>query len=209
MCRCTPRCVGTEPVLGGELGNVGLAPAAWIAFARSRISSDCRSSLSFCCSSSWTVCHCWSAITWRFSSARFWLIIANVRGRWPPVTRSSSGGRTDNPRSRRPRRRRTAAARQARTRAVGTRRPDDRGLARPGPGAGRRSARGAESSDLEAGDLAKLLGGRAGALHPLRFTLTDPAGGLVGGYTVRSWLTGQVGSRPQRGGTQSVRAEDS
>jgi hypothetical protein len=40
------------------------------------------------------------------------------------------------------------------------------------------------SSDLEAGALAKLFGGRQGALHPLRFTLTDPAGGLVGGYTV-------------------------
>ena len=34
--------------------------------------------LSFCCSSSWTVCHCWSAITWRFSSARFWLIMTKV-----------------------------------------------------------------------------------------------------------------------------------
>jgi hypothetical protein len=28
--------------------------------------------------SSWTVCHWWSARTWRFSSARFWLIITKV-----------------------------------------------------------------------------------------------------------------------------------
>jgi hypothetical protein len=40
------------------------------------------------------------------------------------------------------------------------------------------------SAEMEAGDLAKRLGGPAGALHPLRFTLTDPAGDLVGGYTV-------------------------
>ena len=38
--------------------------------------------------------------------------------------------------------------------------------------------------DIEAGDFAKRLGGPAGALHPLRVTLTDPAGGLVGGYTI-------------------------
>jgi hypothetical protein len=28
------------------------------------------------------------------------------------------------------------------------------------------------------------LGGSEGALHPLRFVLTDPTGGLIGGYTV-------------------------
>ena len=32
----------------------------------------------FCESSSCTVFHCASAITWRFASARFWLIITNV-----------------------------------------------------------------------------------------------------------------------------------
>jgi hypothetical protein len=36
------------------------------------------SSSSFGCSSCWTVCHWRSASTWRFSSARFWLIIAKV-----------------------------------------------------------------------------------------------------------------------------------
>ena len=51
---------------------------AWICRVRSRISLDCDRSCSFWCSSSCTVCHCWSAITWRFSSARFWLIITKV-----------------------------------------------------------------------------------------------------------------------------------
>jgi hypothetical protein len=40
------------------------------------------------------------------------------------------------------------------------------------------------NGEMEAAELAKRLGGPAGALHALRFTLTDPAGGLVGGYTV-------------------------
>jgi hypothetical protein len=39
---------------------------------------DNASSSSFCCSSSWTVCHWWSARTWRFSLARFWLIMTKV-----------------------------------------------------------------------------------------------------------------------------------
>src|SRR4051794_7284296 len=34
--------------------------------------------LRFCLSSSCTVIHCWLAITCRFASARFWLIITNV-----------------------------------------------------------------------------------------------------------------------------------
>ncbi len=33
---------------------------------------------SFWRSSACTICHSWSARTWRFSSARFWLIITNV-----------------------------------------------------------------------------------------------------------------------------------
>ena len=45
------------------LAGVVVALAAWISLVRSRISLDRRSSLSFCCSSSWTVRHCWSAIT--------------------------------------------------------------------------------------------------------------------------------------------------
>jgi len=40
------------------------------------------------------------------------------------------------------------------------------------------------SGDASARELAERLGGREGALHPLRFVLTDPTGGLVGGYTV-------------------------
>jgi hypothetical protein len=40
------------------------------------------------------------------------------------------------------------------------------------------------SSDASARELAERLGGREDALHPLRFVLTDPTGGLVGGYTV-------------------------
>ena len=40
------------------------------------------------------------------------------------------------------------------------------------------------SADVSAQDLAERLGGREGSLHPLRFVLTDPTGGLVGGYTV-------------------------
>jgi hypothetical protein len=40
------------------------------------------------------------------------------------------------------------------------------------------------SLDASARELAERLGGREDALHPLRFVLTDPTGGLVGGYTV-------------------------
>ena len=50
----------------------------WIAFVSLRISFERLSSSSFCRSSSLTVCHCWSAITWRLASARFWLIITKV-----------------------------------------------------------------------------------------------------------------------------------
>jgi hypothetical protein len=39
------------------------------------------------------------------------------------------------------------------------------------------------STDASARELAERMGGPDGALHPLRFVLTDPAGGLVGGYT--------------------------
>ena len=38
--------------------------------------------------------------------------------------------------------------------------------------------------DAQAAELAERLGGGEGTLHPLRFTLTDPTGGLVGGYTL-------------------------
>ena len=48
------------------------------AFVSSRICLESASSCSFWPSSSCTVCHCWFASTWRFSSARFWLIITNV-----------------------------------------------------------------------------------------------------------------------------------
>ncbi|WP_433717177.1 hypothetical protein ACQP2U_42890 (plasmid) [Nocardia sp. CA-084685] len=40
------------------------------------------------------------------------------------------------------------------------------------------------SLDVSARELAERLGGREDALHALRFVLTDPTGGLVGGYTV-------------------------
>jgi len=36
------------------------------------------SSCSFWPSSCWTIRHWWSARTWRFSSARFWLIMTKV-----------------------------------------------------------------------------------------------------------------------------------
>jgi hypothetical protein len=49
-----------------------------MALVSSRIWADKDSSSSFCCYSSWTVCHWWSARTWRFSSARFWLIMTKV-----------------------------------------------------------------------------------------------------------------------------------
>lgn len=40
------------------------------------------------------------------------------------------------------------------------------------------------SADAPAAELAERLGGGDGVLHPLRLTLSDPAGELVGGYTV-------------------------
>jgi hypothetical protein len=40
------------------------------------------------------------------------------------------------------------------------------------------------SGEVSAGELGERLGGGEGALHPIRFVLMDPAGGLVGGYTV-------------------------
>ena len=41
-----------------------------------------------------------------------------------------------------------------------------------------------DANSLEAGALAERMGGKAGSQHMLRFTLSDPEGGLVGGYTV-------------------------
>lgn len=38
--------------------------------------------------------------------------------------------------------------------------------------------------EYTAADLSRAFGGPRGALHPLRFTLTDPEGHLVGGYTI-------------------------
>ena len=52
--------------------------AACTAFVSSRIWFEMSSSWRFCWSSSCTVFHCWLAITWRFASARSWLIITNV-----------------------------------------------------------------------------------------------------------------------------------
>lgn len=40
------------------------------------------------------------------------------------------------------------------------------------------------SEQFRAGQLANRMGGRSGAVHALRFVLTDPDGGFVGGYTV-------------------------
>ena len=51
---------------------------AWMALVRSRICFESSSSSRFCLSSSCTVIHCWLAITCRFASARFWLIITKV-----------------------------------------------------------------------------------------------------------------------------------
>jgi len=45
-------------------------------------------------------------------------------------------------------------------------------------------ARVLDLGDLSAGGVAARLGGRKGAQHALRFTLLDPEGELVGGYTV-------------------------
>jgi hypothetical protein len=61
----------------GPVGDRALF-MAWMALVSSRIWLDSWSSCWFCCSSSWTVCRWWSASTWRFSSARFWLIITKV-----------------------------------------------------------------------------------------------------------------------------------
>jgi len=70
-----------------------LATKRWISFVSSRICSDRFSSVSFCRSSSWTVCHCWSASTCRLSSAR------------RPHRRASSPGRKNRyQESQRPRR---------------------------------------------------------------------------------------------------------
>src|SRR6266702_589235 len=72
-----PGCCAGAVVLAGPVA-VRAEAMAWMAWVSSRIWLEMCSSSSFCCSSSWTVCHWWSARTWRFSSARFWLIITKV-----------------------------------------------------------------------------------------------------------------------------------
>src|SRR6266496_1471339 len=66
---------GPEPWVGAALVPAGpagdcAAVIAWMALVSSKIWLDRWSSSSFWCSSSRTVCHWWSASTWRFSSAR-------------------------------------------------------------------------------------------------------------------------------------------
>ena len=78
--RSRPGCAATSPATARSArGPAARGPRSrgslWSARGSVRESP---SSCLFCSSSSCTVLHCWSAMTCRLASARFWLIITNV-----------------------------------------------------------------------------------------------------------------------------------